>query len=174
MGSVTHLFNAMAPLHHREPGLAAAVLGDLDIPASLIVDGLHVSPQMVRVAWRALGAERCILVSDAAAPLGAPRGRYVLAGRPVVSDGRSCRTEQGGLAGGIVGLDGCVRNLVAMTGCTAAQAVVTATANPARLLGRSDLGSVEVGASGDVVVLDADLQVVMTIVGGQVVSRAHR
>jgi N-acetylglucosamine-6-phosphate deacetylase len=175
LSSVTHLFNAMAPLHHREAGLATAVLGDLDITASLIVDGLHVSPQMVRVAWRALGVDRCILVSDAAAPLGASPGRYVLGERPVVSDGRSCRTEEGGLAGGVVGLDGCVRNLVAMAGCTPAEAIGAATANPACLLGRSDLGSLDVGASGDVVVLDADLAVVLTVVGGQVAyRRAHR
>ena len=175
LAAVTHLFNAMAPLHHRESGLAAAVLGELDIPASLISDGMHVSPQMVRVAWRALGADRCILVSDAAAPLGAPPGRYVLAGRPVILDGRSCRTEEGGLAGGIVGLDGCVRNLLAMTGCTAAQAIGAATATPARLLGRADLGSLELGSFGDVVVLDADLQVVMSLVAGNVVyRRGHR
>jgi N-acetylglucosamine-6-phosphate deacetylase len=172
---VTHLFNAMAPLHHRTESLAAAVLSDLPIAASLIVDGTHVSPSMVRLAWRALGPERRILVSDAVAALGASPGRYRLAGIDIVWNGRSCTTTGGALAGAGLGLDACVRNVVAITECAPTDAVRAATMTPADLLGRSDLGRLDVGALGDVVVLDADLDVVMTIVGGVVVyRRGHR
>ena len=166
---VTHLFNAMAPMHHREPGLVGAVLAGAPVTASLIADGVHLDPDVVRVAWRALGPERRILVSDAVAALGAPPGRYRLAGREVVFDGRSVRTTSGELAGAAVGLDACVRNVVQMTGCTPADAVDAATVTPARLIGRPDLGSLRPGAAGDVVVLDGDLRVVATIVAGVVV-----
>ena len=167
--AVTHLFNAMAPLHHRVPGLAGATLAGLPVTASLIADGRHLDPDMVRLAWRALGPERRVLVSDAVAPLGAPSGHYVLAGRQIVFDGECARTEAGDLAGGVTGLDACVRNVVAMTACSAVDAVRAVTVTPARLIGRAGLGVLRPGASGDVVVLDGDLQVVATIVAGVVV-----
>ena len=175
LAAVTHLFNAMAPMHHRTSTLAAAALTDLPVASSLIADGVHVDPRMLRLAWRALGADRRILISDAAAPLGAPAGRYVLAGHEVVSDGRSCRTTSGSLAGGVTGLDACVRNVVAMTGCAPVEAVAAVTESPARLLGRADLGALRPGAAGDVVVLDVNLEVVATIVAGVVLyRRTHR
>jgi N-acetylglucosamine-6-phosphate deacetylase len=175
LSAVTHLFNAMAPMHHRTSSLAAAALTDLPVAASLIADGIHVEPRMLRLAWRALGADRRILVSDGTAPLGAPAGRYVLAGRDIVSDGRSCRTASGALAGGLTGIDACLRNIIAMTGCGPAEAVTAVTETPARLLGRPDLGVLRPGAAGDVAVLDANLDVVATIVAGVVVyRRAHR
>ena len=175
LSAVTHLFNAMGPMHHRASSLAAAALTDLAVSASLIADGIHVAPGMVRLAWRALGADRRILVSDAAAPLGAPAGRYMLAGRDIVSDGRSCRMPSGALAGGVTGLDACVRNVVAMTGCSSAEAAAAVTGAPARLLGRPELGVLRPGAAGDVVVLDGSLEVIATVVAGVVVyRRAHR
>jgi N-acetylglucosamine-6-phosphate deacetylase len=175
LSAVTHLFNAMAPMHHRTSSLAAAALTDLPVAASLIADGIHVEPRMLRLAWRALGADRRILVSDATAAMGAPAGRYALAGREVVSDGRSCRTTSGALAGGLTGLDTCLRNVITMTGCAPVEAVTAVTEAPARLLGRPDLGVLRPGAAGDIAVLDANLEVVATIVAGVVVyRRAHR
>ena len=175
LSAVTHLFNAMAPMHHRMSSLVAAALTDLPVAASLIADGIHVEPRMLRLAWRALGADRRVLVSDAAAPLGAPAGRYVLAGREVVSDGRSCRTTSGALAGGLTGLDTCLGNVVTATGCAPVEVVTAVTEAPARLLGRPDLGVLRPGAAGDVAVLDANLEVVATIVAGVVVyRRSHR
>lgn len=172
LSGVTHLFNAMAPMHHREPGLVGAVLAGAPVTASMIVDGVHLDPDVVRVAWRALGPERRILVSDAVAALGAPPGRYRLAGRELVFDGRSVRTTSGELSGAAVGLDACVRNVVEMTACTPADAIDAATVTPARLIGRPDLGSLRPGAAGDVVVMDGDLHVVATVVAGVVVYRS--
>jgi N-acetylglucosamine-6-phosphate deacetylase len=169
LSAVTHLFNAMAPMHHRAPGLAGTALSDLGIVASVIADGVHVDPDVVLLAWRALGPARRILVSDAVAALGAPPGRYRLGGREIFSDGRCARTRTGDLAGGVIGLDACVRNVVAMTGCAPVDAVRAVTATPARLIGRSDLGELCPGAAGDVVVLDGDLNVVATVVAGVLV-----
>jgi N-acetylglucosamine-6-phosphate deacetylase len=169
--SVTHLFNAMAPMHHRDPGLAGAVLAGLPVAASMIVDGRHLDPDIVRIAWRALGDGRRLLVSDACAGLGAPPGRYRLGDVAITSDGATARTDGGGLAGTVCGLDECVRNTVAITGCGPEEAVAAATSAPAALLGDGAPGALRPGAAADLVLLDEDLHVVATVAAGVV---AHR
>ena len=133
--SVTHLFNAMAPLDHREPGLAGAALADERVTIGLIPDGLHVHPAMVGIVRRAVGPDRLAVVSDAIAALGMPPGAYRLAGRDVTFDGSSARLPGGGLAGSVIGLDAAVRNLAAFAGVPLADAALAATVVPARLLG---------------------------------------
>jgi N-acetylglucosamine-6-phosphate deacetylase len=132
---VTHLFNAMAPLDHREPGLAGAALADERVTIGLIPDGLHVHPAMVGIVRRAVGADRLAVVSDAIAALGMAPGQYRLAGRDVTYDGSSARLAGGGLAGSVIGLDEAVRNLAVFAGVPLADATVAATIVPARLLG---------------------------------------
>ncbi len=131
---VTHLFNAMAPLDHREPGLAGAALADDRVTIGLIVDGLHVHPAVVRLVRRAVGADRLVVVSDAIAALGMPPGAYRLAGRDVVVDESSARLPNGVLAGCVVGLDEAVRNLAEFAGVDPAEAARAATVVPSRLL----------------------------------------
>ncbi|MEO8273404.1 MAG: N-acetylglucosamine-6-phosphate deacetylase [Chloroflexota bacterium] len=133
--SVTHLFNAMSPLDHREPGLPGAALVDARVTIGLIPDGLHVHPAIVRIVRRAVGADRLAIVSDAIAALGMEPGRYRLAGRDLTYDGESARLAGGGLAGSVIGLDGAVRNLAAFAGVSLADAELAATVVPARLLG---------------------------------------
>jgi N-acetylglucosamine-6-phosphate deacetylase len=133
--AVTHLFNAMAPLDRREPGLAGAALADDRITIGLIVDGLHVHPGLVRIVRRAAGADRLAVVSDAIAALGMPPGAYRLAGRDVVVDETSARLPDGGLAGCVIGLDEAVRNLADFAAIDLADAARAATDVPARLLG---------------------------------------
>ena len=135
--AVTHLFNAMSPLDHREPGLAGAALADDRITIGLIVDGLHVHPGLVAIIRRAAGADRLAVVSDAIAALGMPPGVYRLAGREVVVDETSARLPNGVLAGCVIGLDEAVRNLATFVGISAAEAACAATVVPARLLGFS-------------------------------------
>ena len=135
----THLFNAMAPLDHREPGLAGAALADSRVTIGLIPDGLHVHPAMVALVRRAVGADRLAIVSDAIAALGMPPGSYRLAGRDVEYDGSSARLAGGGLGGSVIGLDEGVRNLAAFTGASIADAALAATRVPARLLGLATL-----------------------------------
>jgi N-acetylglucosamine-6-phosphate deacetylase len=133
--SVTHLFNAMAPLDHREPGLAGAALADARVTIGIIPDGLHVHPAIVGIVRRAVGADRLAIVTDAIAALGMSPGQYRLAGRDLTFDGSSARLSGGGLGGSVIGLDEAVRNLAAFAGVPLADAALAATIVPARLLG---------------------------------------
>jgi N-acetylglucosamine-6-phosphate deacetylase len=134
---VTHLFNAMAPLDHREPGIAGAALADERVTVWLIPDGLHVHPGLVGLVRRTVGADRLAVVTDAIAALGMPPGRHSLAGRLVDCDETSARLPDGTLAGSVIGLDAAVRNLAAFAGCSPDEARLAATVVPARLLGLS-------------------------------------
>lgn len=170
--AVTHLFNAMPGLGHREPGLVGAALGDGGLVAGMIVDGLHVHPAVVRAAWAALRPDRLMLVSDTTAALGLPDGPTVLGEHDVVLEAGAVRLASDGvtLAGSGVGLDHCVRTLVAMTGCDPAEAFVAATRVPADLLGRPDLGRLEPGAAADVVLWTPDLAPAGVLVAGHPVG----
>jgi len=136
---VTHLFNAMAPLDHREPGLIGAALADERVTVGLIPDGLHVHPAVVRLVWRLAGPARLAVVSDAIAALGMPPGRYELAGREVLVDADSVRLPDGTLAGSVLPLDRAVRNLAVFAGIEPDEARRAATEVPAPLLGLAPL-----------------------------------
>jgi N-acetylglucosamine-6-phosphate deacetylase len=164
----THLFNAMTGTDHRAPGLAAALLASRHTTAGLICDGVHVHPGAVALAWAAMGPDRLALVSDAMAALGMGEGEFGLGGMAVtVADG-AARNARGALAGSILSMDRAVRNLVAFTGCSAAEAAIAASTVPARVLGDAQRGVIEEGRRGDLVALDDDLTVVATVVGGEV------
>lgn len=164
---VTHLFNAMAPLHHREPGLAGVALTDERVHVGLIPDGIHVHPQVVAVAQRALG-HRLTIVSDAVAALGMPAGRHTLGRAEVTVDDRGVRLVDGTLAGSNLAMDAAVRNLVAFTGCPPEVAVHAASGAPTAVLADSTRGALGPGRRADLVVLTPDLEVVTTVVGGRV------
>ena len=169
---VTHVFNAMRPFGHRDPGPIGAALADGTVVAGLICDGIHVDPVAVRMAWHALGPDRLNLVTDAVAVLGSEPGPSRLGSVEVTVDGGAVLTAEGVLAGSALALDEAVRNLITFTGCSVPDAVGTVTATPARLLGLADRGRLAPGARGDVTVLDGDLSVVATIVGGEVAWRS--
>jgi N-acetylglucosamine-6-phosphate deacetylase len=128
---------------------------------------LHVDPLAVVVAWRALGAARLVLVTDAMAALGLDISETRLADVAVFIDETGVRTADGVLAGSNLTLDTAVRNLVAFTGCSPAEAIMTVTRNPASVLGIDDRGTISLGARADIVVLDQSLRVVQTFVGGE-------
>jgi N-acetylglucosamine-6-phosphate deacetylase len=171
VGMVTHLFNAMAPFSHRDPGLVGSVLGG-DTFAGLICDGIHVDALAVKVAWRALGSQRTVLVTDAIAALGLEAAQTRLGDVTVSIDETGVRTADGVLAGSNLTLDRAVRNLVEYTGCTPAEAISTVTRNPASVLGIEDRGRIAVGARADIVVLDPSLHVMQTFVGGALAWRS--
>ena len=172
--SVTHLFNAMPGLDHREPGPVGAVLGTDDLVAGVIVDGLHVHPVTVVAAYRALGPRRFLAVSDTTAALDQPDGPAQLGGRPVlIRDGAVRLVDNGGLAGSAVGLDHCLRLLARFTGLAPAEILIAATTVPADLLRRPDLGRLEPGSAADVVLLTEQLHPMATIVGGRVLHDWH-
>ncbi|QNN54736.1 N-acetylglucosamine-6-phosphate deacetylase [Nocardioides mesophilus] len=163
--TVTHLFNAMSPLHHREPGLPGAALARPDVVLQLVIDGHHLADDAVRVAWAA-GRGRVVMVTDATAAAALDDGTYALAGLPVEVRGGAVRNGQGALAGSALTLDAAVRNACAL-GADPVEALVAVTEAPARLLGRDDIGRLRPSARADVVVLDAeDLTVVQTLLGG--------
>lgn len=166
---VTHLFNAMSPITARSPGAAGATLADSGLIAGLIVDGLHVDPTMVRLAWRALGSSRIALVTDSISALGLPHGAYRVGETSVIVDASGARTPGGVLAGSVLRFDEAVRNLLAFTDCALAEASMAASATPARLAQRSDIGRLVPGCAADIVLLDKQRQVAATIVDGRVV-----
>jgi N-acetylglucosamine-6-phosphate deacetylase len=165
----THLFNAMAPLHQFEPGLVGAVLSKKDIRFGLIVDGIHVHPALVNLVWRLTGPGQLMLVSDAIEALGMPPGVYRLGDdRPITVAGGAARLADGVLAGSVLSPDMALRNLIAFTGCSLGEALTCLTTTPAALLGLSgQMGGVAPGYRADLVLLTPDLQVIMTLVGGE-------
>jgi N-acetylglucosamine-6-phosphate deacetylase len=170
---LTHLYNAMTPMSARVPGPAGATFADPALIAGLIVDGVHVDPLMVRLAWRELGPRRIALVSDAISALGLPDGPYSIGDTPVVVGANGVRRADGVLAGSVLRFDQAVRNLIAFTGCDLAEASESASATPARLARRDDIGRLAPGNAADIVVLDENLRVVVTVVGGRVAFDPH-
>ena len=173
---VTHLFNAQRPLHHREPGVVGQALADPRLAAGLIADLHHVSGQVAAIAFAAAPG-RIFLVTDAAACAGMPPGRYLLGGEPIylpADGGVPPVRADGTLAGSALRLDRAVANLVG-AGIGLREAVAAATAIPADLIGRPDLGRIAPGAAADLTWLTDDLRVAATWVGGrQVFGRPPR
>ncbi|WEH28206.1 N-acetylglucosamine-6-phosphate deacetylase [Streptomyces sp. AM 3-1-1] len=158
----THLFNAMPPLGHREPGPVAALLEDERITVELINDGTHLHPAALRLAFHHKGADRVAFVTDAMDAAGFGDGRYRLGPLEVdVVDGVARLTEGGSIAGSTLTMDRALKRAVTVDGLGVEAAVRALSANPARLLGLSDrVGSLEPGKDADVVVLDAGFDVV--------------
>ncbi|TDE96020.1 N-acetylglucosamine-6-phosphate deacetylase [Occultella glacieicola] len=160
--TVTHLFNGMRPIHHRDPGpvppaLALARLGQVVV--ELIGDGTHLSADLVREVFDLVGAEHIALVTDAMAATGMADGQYRLGGLAVqVTSGVARLVEGGSIAGGTAHLIDVVRTTVD-GGVGLREAVLAASATPATVLGTADLGALRVGNRADVVVTDADLRV---------------
>lgn len=170
IGYGTHLFNAMPTLGHREPGLPGALLSDDRPVVGIIADGVHSHPAMVDLAWRALGSRRLNLVTDAMAALGMPPGKQLLGDFEVLVDDVSARLPDGTLAGSILSLDQALRNLMAFSGCSLAEALPTITRTPATALGMAaERGSLAEGYRADLALLDQDLQVAATLIAGRVV-----
>lgn len=164
----THLFNAMPPVDHREPGLAGFILTSDRATASMIVDGIHASPEMVNLVWKAMGRDRLVLITDAMAGMGMPHGEYQI-GQVVVSvDSSGARNPDGALAGSTLTMDEAVRNLARFTGCSPDDAIATATTTPRAVLGmRTPLPN-----PSDLILIDDGLGVAATIVGGRILHRA--
>ena len=152
--SYTHLFNAMPPLHHRDGGAVCAALTG-ECFAELICDGIHLSPQMINLAYSMLGAERTVLVSDSMEATGCPDGDgYSICGNAVTVKDGIARTADGALAGSTLTLDRAVNNLIDFCGIPLTEAILCATENPARQMGVFDrLGSVDIGKTADLLFL---------------------
>lgn len=162
----THTFNAMRPLDHRDPGILGEVLTDEQITADIIVDGIHVAPEVVKLFLRAKGVERAVLITDAIAATGMPDGTYQLGPIQVeVKDGKC--TADGRLAGSVLTMDRAVRNVTQFAGWSLRDAVRAATLNSARATGLTKHGALVPGAEANIVVLSDAGEVQKTIVRGR-------
>ncbi len=164
----THLYNAMSPLGHREPGAVGAALTDDRVWCGIVVDGHHVHDAAVRLAWKAKPAGRLFLVTDAMPPVGAPPGDFQLYGQTVtVRDGR-CLSADGRLAGSALDMATAVRNCVERIGIPLDEALRMASAYPADFLGIADRrGRIASGMAADLVHLDEGLRPTATWIGGK-------
>jgi N-acetylglucosamine-6-phosphate deacetylase len=163
----THLFNAMPPLNHRRPGLVGALLTQTDVRCGLIVDGIHVHPAMIQLAYQSLGPTGITLVTDAMAAMGMPPGTYAIGDQTVMVDKTSARLENGTLAGSILRMDQAINNMAQFSHCSLAQAVRMASTTPAEVLGIQDrFGHVLNGYPANLVLLGPDRQVLGTCVEG--------
>ena len=166
---VTHCFNAMRPLHHREPGLLGEALNNPALSAEIIADGVHVDPRMVGMFLRLKGPERAVLVSDAISATGCGDGVYKLGGIEVRVSGGCC-TAGGVLAGSVLTLDRAVRNARESGGLALDAAVRLASENPARVAGLERKGSLAVGADADISIWSPGGELLATFAGGSRVN----
>lgn len=155
---VTHLYNAMQPFGHRAPGLIGAAMDDPECMVELICDGYHIHPSAVRAAFRMFGPERVILISDSMRATGMENGTYELGGQEVTVKDRKAVLKDGTLAGSATNLYGCMCKAVEF-GIPLEQAIMAATANPARSIGIFDrVGSIRIGKQADLLLVSKNLE----------------
>jgi len=162
----THTFNAMRPLDHRDPGILAEVLTDQEITADIIVDGIHVAPEVVQLFLQAKGLDGAVLITDATAAAGMPDGTYQLGPIQVEVKAGRC-TMDGKLAGSVLTMDRAVRNVTQFAGWSRQDAIRAATLNPARAAGLMQHGHLAPGSEANLVVLNPDGEVRKTMVRGR-------
>lgn len=170
--AITHIYNAHRRWKPRDPGLAGAALTHPAVTVQAIVDDVHLAPETATATWRAAG-RRFSLVTDAMAAAAAPPETTRLAGQTVYIRDGAARLKDETLAGSLLTMDRALANLIAK-GATLAEAVHAASRAPALLIGRPDLGRIAVGQPADIVVLNRDLQVLRTMVGGRETFRRGR
>ena len=151
---VTHLFNAMPPFAHRDPGVIGAALDTENCMAELICDGYHIHPSMIRAAFKMFGEERICLISDSMMATGMPDGTYELGGQAVYMKDRFAALSDGTLAGSATNLFDCMKKAMEF-GIPESTAIFAATRNPAKSIGIYDkVGSITPGKYGDILVVD--------------------
>ncbi|MCD6552977.1 MAG: N-acetylglucosamine-6-phosphate deacetylase [Anaerolineae bacterium] len=170
---VTHLFNAMSPLHHREPGVVGAALTTDGVMVQLIADGLHLHPATLAVVVRCKGVDEVLLITDAIAGAGLPDGEYTMGRQRVIVRNGEARTPAGNLAGSTLTLERAVANMVRLVGVPLSSSLQMASLNPARVLGLAQRkGRLAPGYDADLVCLDDDFNVRLTVVGGRALHPA--
>lgn len=172
---VSHLFNAMAPFHHREPGLIGAALGQQEVYTELICDGIHVHPAVYELLLQQKGNRRILLISDAMRGGGLADGVYEFGGQAVsVEKGSCCLLESGRLAGSVLNLNQALKNFRYHTSLSLDELIPLTAENQAEYLGLDNIiGKIEPGFFADITILSKDLDVLRTIIGGKTVFAAH-
>lgn len=165
---LTHFYNAMTGLHHRDVGVVGWALTNPDVTFDIIADGVHVHPKMLEFACRSKSADSVSLISDSVAPAGLGDGEYEIWGEKLsVVNGRT-RNERGSIAGSVITMLDAVKQMLSL-GFSVVEVAKMASSNPARLLGiDNNYGSIEVGKRADLVALDDEKNVKFVMVGGKV------
>lgn len=172
---VTHLYNAMPPFNHRDPGVIGAAIDAADCHVELICDGVHIHPSVVRATFTMFGSERVILISDSMRATGLKDGQYTLGGQDVFVKGPRATLVDGTIAGSATNLMGCLRVAVKEMGIPLEDAVASATMNPAKEIGIFDMcGSIAPGKAADLVLLDQELNVKAVYVDGKKIDCAEK
>jgi N-acetylglucosamine-6-phosphate deacetylase len=165
---LTHFFNAMTGLHHRELGVVGWGLTKDDVTFDIIADKVHVNPKVLRFACRAKTPAKVLLISDSIAPTGLGDGVFQLWGGKISVKDKKTSNERGSIAGSVITLQDAFRNMISL-GFSIVEASVMASLNPAKLLGLQDFrGSIKTGSRADLIVLDERGSHVLTIIGGKV------
>jgi len=171
----THIFNAMSGLFQREPGAVGALLLAEEITAELIADGVHLHPAILQLVLRLKGKERLLLVTDAMRAKCMGNGQYELGGQVVTVAENRAELTNGTLAGSLLRIPEAIKNMVKLAHCKLEDAVLMATRNPARALGLETIkGSISVGKDADLVVLNEELNVILTLREGQEIFKNSR
>ena len=164
----THLYNAMPSLHHRNPGVIGAVRDSQKCHVELICDGVHIHPSVIRATFAMFGAERIILISDSMRATGLEDGEYTLGGQPVTVRGNLATLHDGTIAGSATNLMDCMRFAINEAGISLEEAIMCATANPAKEINIFDeAGSISVGKKADFVLLNNALDIVSVYIDGK-------
>lgn len=165
---ITHLYNAMPPLHHRDPGPIAAGADAKDCDAEIICDGVHIHPAAVRAAFKLFTKDRMILISDSMMAVGLEDGEYELGGQKVIVKGRLATLESGTIAGSATNLYDCMKTSVQKMEIPLEDAIKCATYNPARSIGILDkAGSIEDGKKADLLLVDQNLNLKAVLLRGK-------
>ncbi|MGD6804059.1 N-acetylglucosamine-6-phosphate deacetylase [Rossellomorea vietnamensis] len=166
---VTHLFNQMRGLHHREPGVVGAAFLRDELKAEIIADGIHVRPEMIKLAYREKGEKGIILITDSMRAKCLKNGQYDLGGQEVIVQDGKAVLEDGTLAGSILKMSNAVKNMMAYTGCELHEVIEMASVNPAKQLNIFDRkGSIKKGRDADIVILDDKMDILMTFCRGTI------
>lgn len=171
VSNITHLFNGMSPLTHREPGVVGAALAS-DVYCELIADKIHVSKDVYQIVLNNKGKEKVVLITDSMRAASMEDGEYELGGQPVFVKGNSARLENGSLAGSVLTLNKAVYNFFENTKLSLHEAINLASLNPAKSINiDKDKGSIEVGKDADIAIFDENMNCYLTIVEGQLVYK---
>ncbi|MEF7438089.1 N-acetylglucosamine-6-phosphate deacetylase [Paenibacillus lautus] len=165
---VTHCFNGMRPIHHRDPGLIVAAFEEPHVSLQAIVDQVHLHPAIVRLMHRLKGPEGMVLITDALQAMGLGDGNYMFGGHHVTVSGGIARLADGTLASSTVTMNEALR-LTEANGISMEDAVLMASTTPAHILGLSRKGKIEVGYDADLVLMDERYQVQWTMIEGNIV-----
>ena len=172
LSHVTHTFDAMRGLHHREPGVVGAALTSPELTVEIIADGVHIHPIVLKILTKIKEGEKVVLITDAMRAAGLKEGTYDLGGQEVIVNKGQARLKDGTLAGSVLTMDKAVKNMVNKIGIQLPKAIQMASYNPAKSIGIDDKkGSLEPGKDADIVILNKNLETELTIVAGKIVYR---